>query len=255
MLAGKTVDRVCHCQRGASDKVYIATIVVSQNTSSGSGLQYMVVGRSGKIYKNMRQHEKGTYSSEQEALAARDKLFASKANSKKGYIDIESGKYNGPLTKNTPWLRDYLEDSPVDPSSKISNAELKKLAIELIKEGKRIKAVNVIREKTGCTLKEAKDYAENLTKAIKKEESKTPDKSEEELKVFAGARDWEVECVNAVGLEESFDEGMTYIAERHAEEGMIYVWDRKGEKVECFEERFKNAKEGNILSKAVGLYD
>jgi hypothetical protein len=52
-------------------------------------------------------------------------------------------------------------------------------------------------------------------------------------------RDWEVVCVNVLGMEDKFDEGATYVAERHAEPDMIFVWDRMGQKQEVFSERFE----------------
>lgn len=55
---------------------------------------------------------------------------------------------------------------------------------------------------------------------------------------FDDEDDFEVLCINAVGMEDSFDFEITYIAEKHAEDDMIYVWDRNGEKKECFLERF-----------------
>jgi len=54
--------------------------------------------------------------------------------------------------------------------------------------------------------------------------------------------DFEVECVDATGIEEIFDEGMTYIAEPHTDSSMLYVYDRNGQKRECFRERFKRVQ-------------
>jgi len=53
------------------------------------------------------------------------------------------------------------------------------------------------------------------------------------------SKDFEVECLNALGMGERFDEGVTYMAEPHKEAEMLWVWDINAEKVECFRERFK----------------
>lgn len=65
---------------------------------------------------------------------------------------------------------------------------------------------------------------------------------EVEAKPAKPAKDWEVVCINNLGMEDSFDENVEYIAERHTESDMIYVWDKRNEKKECFTERFKDAQ-------------
>lgn len=56
------------------------------------------------------------------------------------------------------------------------------------------------------------------------------------------AQDWEVICMNASGMEDSFEEGVVYLAEAHPGEGFLYVWDDLGNKRECLEERFVRAE-------------
>jgi predicted DNA-binding WGR domain protein len=48
----------------------------------------------------------------------------------------------------------------------------------------------------------------------------------------------EVRCLNASGVEDYFDEGMTYISEGHTDAEMLWVYDRNGKKQECFSDRF-----------------
>ena len=49
----------------------------------------------------------------------------------------------------------------------------------------------------------------------------------------------EVVCVSNLGIEDGFDEGITYVAEDHEDDEMIYVYDRNGEKRELLAERFE----------------
>lgn len=101
--------------------------------------------------------------------------------------------------------------------------KLRKVAEDLIRQGKRGDAVKQVSKTLGLSLEDAE----------KRLDAAFPSS--------AKGRDWEVVCVNAAGMEDSFDEGATYVAERHPEDDMVYVWDRNGEKRECFSERFKEA--------------
>ena len=47
-----------------------------------------------------------------------------------------------------------------------------------------------------------------------------------------------VTCIDNTGIEEGFDAGQEYVAEKHEDDDMIYVYDRFGEKQGCFCERF-----------------
>lgn len=58
--------------------------------------------------------------------------------------------------------------------------------------------------------------------------------------------DFEVECVDALGFEECFDEGFTYLAEESDEDGMIWVYDRFGEKKIYMESRFKRIQKVQV---------
>jgi len=48
-----------------------------------------------------------------------------------------------------------------------------------------------------------------------------------------------VKCVDDLGIEDRFDQGIDYIAEDHSDTDMIWVYDRFGEKGEFFKTRFK----------------
>jgi len=52
-------------------------------------------------------------------------------------------------------------------------------------------------------------------------------------------REFEVECLMNTGLEDSFDEGLTFVAERHSDPDMLWVWDKCAERKACFADRFK----------------
>ena len=53
-------------------------------------------------------------------------------------------------------------------------------------------------------------------------------------------KEFEVRCLNAFGLEQHFDEGLTYIANSHPiEVDMIRVFDRFGSSLECMANRFE----------------
>ena len=106
---------------------------------------------------------------------------------------------------------------------------LKWEVVQILKSEGIIQAVRKVRAKTKWATTRARDFVNDVQKKI--------DESPEAYGFQP--RDWEVECVNAVGMEDRFDEGVTYVAERHVEKDMICVWDRYGQKQECFSERFK----------------
>lgn len=227
------VNRVCHYQAGNSNKVYIASI------SEVNG-KYIVVGKWGGVGKKVSTQTKGTCDSYRQAEVHRDKLLATKI--KKGYVDIESRGYSGQLHMNHVWLRQYLEDEPTTTTATATTGELSKEAREeakeLIRQGKKINAIRRIREDTHCDLREAKDIAEVIEIEVRAE--KVEPKVESKV---SKPKEMKVVCVDSVGLEHCFDEGMTYAAMNHPEGDMIYVVDRNGEKQECFQERFKKASE------------
>ena len=52
---------------------------------------------------------------------------------------------------------------------------------------------------------------------------------------------FEIVIADASGMEDHFDEGITYVAEEHEEADMVWVYDRFGRKIEVFEDRIKSA--------------
>lgn len=79
-------NRVAHYQAGSSDKIYIASI--RQSTSG----KFDVLGKWGPRNGNIQLQVKGTYSSEQQAIAAMETLFREKTA--KGYRNIEDRGYS-----------------------------------------------------------------------------------------------------------------------------------------------------------------
>jgi predicted DNA-binding WGR domain protein len=66
--------------------------------------------------------------------------------------------------------------------------------------------------------------------------SPSPVKPVQEVKLV---QDFEVECINNLGLEDKFDVGVTYVAEHHDDKDLYWVYDKLGEKQSVFVERFK----------------
>jgi ribosomal protein L7/L12 len=244
-------NRVGHCQEGTSDKVYIVSIM---KTPSG---QYSVIGKGSRIYaSSMRVYPKGTYNSLSQAQAVADDLWRKKnGRASKRYLNIENSDYRGELTMTDSWLMKNLEDDlpELDPVPTVTTApilrtmtdeELAEHIRPMIEEGKKIAAVKAVRKELGCGLREGKKFVNDVEQDVMKDKRKAEAK-ERKVKREAenGARDWEVICVNSTGMEDSFDEGTTYVAEKHADPDMLWVWDRNAKKRECFAERFEKVKE------------
>lgn len=56
---------------------------------------------------------------------------------------------------------------------------------------------------------------------------------------------FEVVCANNLGVEDVFDQGIEYMAEKHNELGMLWVYDKFGKRREMFAERFKAQENKN----------
>jgi hypothetical protein len=193
-----------HCQDGSSDKIYIASIVPENDV-------FRVVGFGGRVGKQLRKYDKGVYSSIDRAVRYRDELFVSKL--KKGYQDIENQnltlscrRYYGDLSKES-LEQNYGYHIP-PPFESVTINEL-----TLPAQG-------------------FKDW-DLASQSYVFDESGESDEAKLET-----SKDWEVKCLNNIGMEDSFNEDVTYIAERHQDDDMIFVWDKNGEKKECFKERF-----------------
>jgi hypothetical protein len=192
---------VGHCQEGTANKVYIATI---RKEDDGS---FRVLGKGGAYGKNLREYDKGAYTSLMRATQVRDKLWYDKVSkTSKPYIDIESSNYYGPLTMDSFWLEGFLENKVVsdEDDTVIDTEPTYKVDFHVIDESSK---VEVEFEYKGVHIK-----------------------------------GWEVVCVDNYGREELFDEDVTYIAESHPDDGFIFVWNKRGEKTECSADRFKDVQ-------------
>jgi len=216
---------VLHYKKGSSDKVYIVSI-----TQAGSACE--VTAKNGRIYKKMQSHDKGVFNSRSQAETQAQTVIASKK--KKGYVDIESVAYDGPLTPTDSWLKTWLAPEPANVIDPMSPEELEAEVKKLLKLGYKDDALALATDELGGE-KQAEDY---IKKAI---DEMTPKAKPVPNTPDPNTKDWEVTCINALGMEDGFDEGMTYIAEAHADDDMVYVWDRNGEKRECFKERFEKS--------------
>lgn len=94
---------VAHCQKGSADKIYMACIRVDNTTG-----KFTVIGKWGRRgTANLQQQVKLQTSNENAAVAEQRRLFEAKL--KKGYVDIESPAYRGPLHGQSPDIRANLE--------------------------------------------------------------------------------------------------------------------------------------------------
>jgi hypothetical protein len=75
---------------------------------------------------------------------------------------------------------------------------------------------------------ESHEYDEKM-----KKQSKKPEKPEKPLVL-----EFDMICENNIGMEDSFDLGVTYLALNAKEEGFLLVYDKMGKQVECLKDRF-----------------
>lgn len=95
---------VCHCTKGTSDKVYIASI------RDNPDMTFTVVGKWGRNGKlNLMQMEQCRVDNWYSAAREQQSLFNSKLA--KGYININDSQYKGNLTYSTPCIKNNLEES------------------------------------------------------------------------------------------------------------------------------------------------
>jgi len=194
MVTKLRMNRVAHYYGGRSDKVYIASV---REVSPG---EFIVVGKYGRRGSWMKEHIKpGEYSDVNVAVAEAEALFRSKTE--KGYVDIDSPNYDGPVTYHD--VREHLEPELGD---------CKVMKKKVAKKG--AKKVGVYGHpgigKTSTVKK--KPVEENFV----------------------------VKCTNNDGMEDCFDLNVTYIARRHkVDSEMFLVTDKLGQERECFNDRFE----------------
>jgi predicted DNA-binding WGR domain protein len=236
---------VAHYREGSSDKVYIVSVAKS---STGG---YKVVAKWGRIWKSVQSQVK--YSTPNLTIAQSEARSVFATKTKKGYVDIESSHYNGPLTMGDAWLSNLLEDAPTTPAvSKVDEDKLKREVRSLLKRGRKAECIRRAKSTLNLDEPSAKSWVHAIEVEVKAEEAAEAAKAEPE-ETTAPVKDFEVICVDNTGMEDSFDEGVEYVAEPHAEEGMIYVWDRNAQKRECFAERFK--KNNGVLKSIRDMRD
>ncbi len=170
-----------------SDKVYMSCVRCNEDGS------FTVIGKYGRRGRRLQQQVKMT--TEFEALAHEEQFELFQSKLRKGYVDIDSDDYSGPVTRQTPCVLDNLEDE---------GAELDSSKFD-------------------------------------------PDPGP-----AAWTDEGELVCADALGMEDSFDEGITYVVEPHDEPYMIWVYDRYAKKVECMRERFVTQEEWASMKK-VGI--
>lgn len=106
---------VAHYQGGGSDKVYIASV---RRESDGT---WTVVCKYGRRGKTMQITEKTRGASESKARIVQRNVFNEKLQ--KGYIDIESAGYSGPVSLTDPTVMDNLETEGPSPESKLGTTK------------------------------------------------------------------------------------------------------------------------------------
>lgn len=212
-----------HYEKGISNKAYIVSVVPELG-------RFKVVVKWGGIGKHVSSQIKSYFNFWESARDEANRLFGIKI--KKGYEDILSPNYTGGLSHNDSWLKSHIEDctsnssDPVDaPKLATSLSPVYDRVKEKSKKGQRIEAIKIVRATLECGLADGKARVKEIEDEISLEEE--------------AKRDFEVVCLNSLGMEDSFDEGIEYVAERHADKNMIYVWDRAAKKQECFKDRFK----------------
>lgn len=232
------MNKVLHYSGGSSDKVYVGSVV-----KKADGKFHVIATWGKRGSSSQGTQNKGAYSNQSMAERELDALLSTKT--KKGYEDIEGFSYNGTVRMTDRWLQSWLQQESEPTLAVAIPATAKEIdrmisdkarteASELLKNGHRINAVKIVRQDTGALLEPAKEYIDEILEPrVKASKSMAPK---------AGEKDFEVICVNNLGMEESFDEGVTYVAEPHSDKDYIYVWDRHAIKQEVFSERFKKSE-------------
>jgi hypothetical protein len=247
-------NKVGHCREGNSDKVYVASIV---RIMENGEIAYKVVGRYSRIHKTMQKTEKGVFSSLSTAEAKRDSLFAEK-EVRKGYINIEDVSYDGGLSMSDPWLSEYLAPelfSTPDMGQMGADRSEGKLVIDNEKH-KVYELPKPPKSTNWYDRYEVFEFDSNLVGSADEFDKIVNYEAKKFILHGYGivkpnttgtmsptTNDFVVLCVDASGLEDQFDENVTYVAENHPEEEMVYVYDKNGVKQEVFEERFRKGSE------------
>ena len=114
---------VLHNQEGNSDKIYI--VCVRDKGSSA----WEVVGKWGRRGKNVSEQSKGIFSTI--GVARSEAITVAREKRAKGYVDIDSSEYDGPLKKSSPEVAKYLEGDVTRPETLPEPKKSKKPKMEL----------------------------------------------------------------------------------------------------------------------------
>jgi hypothetical protein len=185
------MNKVCHFHAGVHDKVYILSLKYTERHMGGGFWSVNASwGRRGGVLQSAVKSTSHTYEH-----AWHDLFEIFKQKLEKGYLDIESVDYHGPLS-------------------------IDKLKAHLSSEDFELEDLESASSHIGLP----DDYE--------------PMDYEEPEKPAIGVR--KVVCINNLGLEDKFDEGVEYeflVILKEAD--MLLVTGKDGKATECFKERFK----------------
>ena len=196
-------NRICHYQGGGSDKVYM----VSVRKDAG---KWLVLGKWGRRGNDLKVSIKGTLDDEAKAEAVMNQVFNKQL--KEGYIDIESPSYSGPVTRRDGQIQRALEPEVGGVPSVSSTTPVMPITWSCKRCG-----VGVSTTKGGV--------CDNCKAEIEKEKN-------------TAEADFELVCLDNIGMEDRFDLGITYLCEKHKDPTMLWVYDKLGRKDEYLRGRF-----------------
>lgn len=189
---------IAHCNTGGSDKVYMVCI---RRDNQGN---FIVLGKWGRRGKTLSSGIKLQTQSETAAVLQQKNIFANEL--KKGYVDIDSPNYSGPVSRQSDGVKNALE-----PEENFAITPCPTCGQDMTD------TVNGVPSCRRCALERMKKNAPEI-----------PVQTVEDT----------VYCVNNLGIEDRFDEGIEYVCEAHKDKLMVYVYDKMGRRDEYFKERF-----------------
>jgi len=228
---------VSHCRKGTSDKFYIYSI---RPNADGT---YTVLGKWGRRGgRKLDSQVKAVCTTEADAVAEINRLHRERIRNR-GYVDIESKEYDGPMKMTDKAVMDNLEGSPAShgPGTTLDILSGQRYLITAPQKRKRY-----VSGPASIKLKED----ETVTKATctckcDTFESAVDINVKRVAKCTACGKLWSMDgkavkveeyendvvvCIDNTGMEDKFDEGIEYIYEDHDTPGMLYVYDKLGQK-------------------------
>ncbi len=196
------INRAAHYFNSGSDKIYIVSIRRTYNSD------YAVIAKWGRRGRTFQEQQKNIFSSFGGAEQWAENLFNTKLA--KGYVDIDSSKYTGPVTWKS--IENYCEKD-----------------INAIPNDPKFDTLN--------NVKITEENEEKAEKIVKEFGFECPPIGEQFV----------VKCINNKGMEDNFINGVTYMAEAVEEADMLKVYDKFGKERICFKDRFE--LENEVLSK------